>query len=881
MASTLHSVTPLQLSDSFNEWYLRSNDLIDVVNRVNVYDVVAGFGFAEYRAVDGTKTLRINIGQGNTEYQGTLSGVTGQGIYGLRFLDDPSATGANNPDVSTSHKVLAVDIAGLPDATPGPTGSVEADDYFMFADVSTATADIRRVKASELLPYSISGDHRFTGNIYFDGTYTVINSSELFVDDKVIYLGTSGDSDGGEPGLNDVNIDGAGVVVRGISGDKEWIVDTSNAGISSAYQAWKSNIGIDFNVAKAYTNSFNIFGYNSAETKITISHDGVADERFEIGAFKSGDTQKRIRIGYTNSQTGATADGIRVTRQGTVQIPQLNGDMIVSGITFENSFSYIAKNNAVPTSSSAGAGNTYDAHIHYKWTNRKVVEQTAHGFTSGDLLKFYSNTAGATYDKADNSTPTNAEVVAIVEKSHSPNHFTAVYTGLVDLSEMPSIVSGGFTLAPGEAYFLGATAGSFTETEPTVAGRIRKPVLIGVTGDTGLFVNYIGNEVQVDTGQSFDFVTYDAHNLELVDQRIVTSSFRNKIINGDFDFWQRWRDYDSITGTQVTGAINLPTGNDYGTTLEFGEGVTGYHADMWAILSSEIDPVNTRSCVVHKLGHTGDNAIKTVGGTTPRSYIRVESGPSGSGNVILSQRIENVRTLGSTTGENEIILSYWIRGTSMDGGSTDFKVNVVQVFDGSTYDAGSTNCFAINGSVTSVDGTTFDVTSDWQQKQNRFRTNELNTFSSSINADKNWLEVQFILPSSWDPGVGFDLSRVQLESGTNRSRFEERPLSIEKQLCERYYAIADVSFNGYFIDGSTASSIVKLDAELYPSIDVHGISGSVVGSTVLANDFIANGTLDALSLSDVTVSGSSVFAQRGASGSVNYLSSYHIDSSIR
>lgn len=879
MASTLHSVTPLQLSDSFNEWYLRSNDLIDVVNRINVYDVVGGFGFAEYRAVDGTKTLRINIGQGNAEYQGTLSGVTGQGIYGLRFLDDPSATGANNPDVSTSHKVLAVDIAGLPDATPGPTGTVEADDYFMFADVSTATADIRRVKASELLPYSISGDHRFTGNIYFDGTYTVINSSELFVDDKVIYLGTSGDSDGGEPGLNDVNIDGAGVIVRGLSGDKEWVVDTSNAGISSAYQAWKTNIGIDFNVAKAYTNAFNIFGYNSAETKITISHDGVADERFEIGAFKAGDTQKRIRIGYVNTQTGATADGIRVTRQGTVQVPKLNGDVVVSGITFENSFSYTAKNNAVPTSSAEGAGNTYDTHLNYKWTNRKLVEQTAHGFTSGDLLKFYSSAAGATYDKADNSTAVNAEVVAIVEKAHSPNHFTAVYTGLVDLSEVPD----GSTLAPGEVYFLGSTAGSYTSQEPTEVGKIRKPVLIGVTGDTGLFVNYIGNEVAFDTGgQSFDFVTYDTHNIELIDQRIVTSSFRNKIINGDFDFWQRWRDYDGIAGTQVTGDINLPTGNAYGTTLEFGEGVTGYHADMWAILSAEIDPVNnTRSCVVHKLAHTGDNAIKTTGGTTPRSYIRVESGPSGAGDIILSQRIENVRTLGSTTGENEIILSYWIRGTSMDGGSTDFKVNVLQVFDGSTYDTGSTNCFAINGSVTSTDGTTFDVSSEWQQKQTRFRTKELNTFSSSINADKNWLEVQFILPSLWPAGVGFDLSRVQLESGTNRSRFEERPLSIEKQLCERYYAIADVSYNGYFIEGTTATSMVKLDAELYPSIDVHGISGSSVGTTVVGTDFITNGTIDTITLSDITISGSSVLAERGASGSVSCVSSYHIDSSIR
>ena len=62
MASSLHYVTPLQLSDTFNEWFLRSNDLIDVVNKINVYNVENGRGLARYRGIDGTTHIRLNIG---------------------------------------------------------------------------------------------------------------------------------------------------------------------------------------------------------------------------------------------------------------------------------------------------------------------------------------------------------------------------------------------------------------------------------------------------------------------------------------------------------------------------------------------------------------------------------------------------------------------------------------------------------------------------------------------------------------------------------------------------------------------------------------------------------------------------------------------------
>ena len=58
--STLHYIQPLGLSDTFHEWYLRSNSIIDVVNNINIYDVELGWGFAKFRNVDGTLTARLN-----------------------------------------------------------------------------------------------------------------------------------------------------------------------------------------------------------------------------------------------------------------------------------------------------------------------------------------------------------------------------------------------------------------------------------------------------------------------------------------------------------------------------------------------------------------------------------------------------------------------------------------------------------------------------------------------------------------------------------------------------------------------------------------------------------------------------------------------------
>ena len=950
MASTLHSITALQLSDSFNEWFLRSNDLISVVNKINVYDVEGGLGLAKYRAIDGTSTFRINIGQGASEYAGTLgnsssagNGTTGQGAngnpssYGLRFLDPQDATGAANPDVvNNARKVLAVDITGLPNAIDGTSSPVASDDFIMIGDTSSSTGGVFKVRADSVLPYAVSGDHRFTGNIFFDGEYTTINSTELFVDDTNIYLGTCGANGTGDAGLNDVNLDGAGIVVVGLSGDKEFILDTSRVaadGSNADLIAWKPNIGIDFTTAKAFTNSLDVFGLSNAETKITLSHIGVSGENFNLRAFKAGEVNK-LKFGHDNTITGVSFDALEITEKGTVIVNSLTGDKVIGGVTYTSTFSHFPRHDGVPSVSSEITGTTFDKYLNYGWTNRELIRQVGHGFTTGTLIKFYQNVIGATYEKASSDSVSSAEVVGIVEDAKpggSNDYFVAVYGGLVDVSGVPACDGmGGASLAPGEAYFLtsaGVCSGGFTAVDPETAGEIRKPVLIGVTGDKAVFVNYIGTEVPSDAGNSFDFVEFDNTSNDFADPTLVRDmSFRNKIINGDFDFWQRSRDpYALDFVNHVTGDFALGMGGAghvvaTGTTaggqqVRFGEatGVTGYWVDQWAIISKDLgrDTV-TADCFL--LGHTAGNGLIDGGGSEPKRYIRVVNSAGGGGQPItLAQRIEDVTTLAGSTNKTDITVSYYLRGTSMDGGSAGFKCDLYQVFAGTSgesntefhttgrgisYGAGATAAIAVfdDGS-TGDSGHGITAPENFTLQTNKFRLRPIGDFSSLIDTSSNWLELRFEVPNAWGACCGVDISRVQLEGGSGRTRFEERPLSTEKQLCQRYYSIYDVAMGGFADDGITLAIRQPAHTEPYnPGNNLNVLAGAT-GSSVGTVELAADHTVDlrgvaAAAVSDVQFSGSTIRVERkvvtpvpkvagGSTGQAEFSTTYHIDTSIR
>ena len=466
-----------------------------------------------------------------------------------------------------------------------------------------------------------------------------------------------------------------------------------------------------------------------------------------------------------------------------------------------------------------------DSYLHYKWTNRKTIDQVAHGFTAGDLLRYYPS--GTTYDKAYNSSKATAEVVAIVEDGSpgsSADQFVGVFSGLVDLSLWtPQGWSAGHgtTMSVGEVYFLDGTgnSGGFTSDEPITDGEIRKPILVATGQQEGLFVNYLGNVVATGDAASAtgDIVYSDGY---LLDTSILPNQeFKNKVVNGDFSFWQRAE--DGIVSGGTSGAINW----DGSTGTRFTSSNDAiYTSDMWMI-DTRPDGTLAES---QKHGHTFASGPSNTSPYTTGvrgSYMKVLNNTSGSGSKsYLINRIENVGTLAPSSGTSYATLSYYVQGSSAGVASMDdMTVSLWQVFDGNSgdgidYGGGASSCWGVNlgSGVTNEGGHSADIPTSWTKQSHTFILKNTDGISAGYNENYNWLEVKFELPTQWGVSGGIDLARVQLEGGSGATDWDNRPIQIEESIVNRYYQRHFVLLNSYADAGGTLGASVNFDATPYP-----------------------------------------------------------------
>jgi len=84
----------------------------------------------------------------------------------------------------------------------------------------TGVATATTVSATTL---SVSGNATVSGNLQVDGTQTIINTTTLEVEDKNIGISSV------SPKLSDANLDGAGLTIHGLNGDKTLTWNNSNS----------------------------------------------------------------------------------------------------------------------------------------------------------------------------------------------------------------------------------------------------------------------------------------------------------------------------------------------------------------------------------------------------------------------------------------------------------------------------------------------------------------------------------------------------------------------------------------------------------------------------------------------------------------------------
>lgn len=148
MSTNTNDIPNINLNDTFYTWYTVSNQVIDFVNPLKVYDVIAGQGLSESRTGDpGTVEFTVVTNNGVDRI------INSNGVYEvvLNFVDLTTAT-------------------------------VTESDLFVVQD-SDSNNTIKKITAENMLPPSLNGDHTF------DGTITV---NDLIVNDGNIILNNTG-----------------------------------------------------------------------------------------------------------------------------------------------------------------------------------------------------------------------------------------------------------------------------------------------------------------------------------------------------------------------------------------------------------------------------------------------------------------------------------------------------------------------------------------------------------------------------------------------------------------------------------------------------------------------------------------------------------------
>lgn len=300
--------------------------------------------------------------------------------------------------------------------------------------------------------------------------------------------------------------------------------------------------------------------------------------------------------------------------------------------------------------------------------------------------------------------------------------------------------------------------------------------------------------------------------------------FRNKLINGGFDIWQR--------GTSQTS-------NAYGSD------------DRWS--NEHNGSTKTVSRQTFTVGQTD------VPGN-PKFWSRtVVSSVAGASNfVVKGQKIESVATL---SGQN-VSLSFWAKADATKNMAVEFTQNfgsggspsaIVNSIGVTTINlTTSWRLYTVNTTIPSISGKTLGTDGN----------DSLGVFfwfdaGSSLNARTNSLGQQ---------SGTFDIANVQLEAGDQPTPFEQRPIGQELLLCQRYYETGSLyNLSGTNVNGGGSVFLIKLLVQKRAAG-----SGTY---TAAANIQPGGFTLSAGNLSSVSTT-TATFVATSTSGSSNSASFY-------
>jgi|688.fasta_scaffold00093_81 hypothetical protein len=431
----VQDITKLALSDNFYTWFTTTNQIIDAINPLNIYDITPRKGLNETRS-GGNVILDVETGKGLKAYPNDAIGA------------------------------LTLDIENLTSES-----SVSNLDYFVIEKPGTEPSnDLFKVLASNILPPTLSGNHEFTGTITVNALNVKDNALRLQYDDAT----TDNDS-----GLILDTTSSSKVKFTYNTTKSAWF-SNRNIGLQDGYAFLTNGTGrrAEFKYTTSGSTQYDV----ALEMFMGVDSTNNDDKSWIIEARNVDRALNFIYKDYTNTDTEtrvfyATVETTNPVTSTFVVTDKIQiGNVLGSTTNFKTVTDY--STSIIPISNSNGI-------LDSKWTNRYITSNYSAGLEVGNVVKIYNDTNNqATVVKCSltsSSEESEAYSIGIVERI-SGGKIWVVTHGEFVLSNIPGSYS---NLDVGAVYYLTSGSPNYTLTKP--ASGIVKPVFVATSTTGGIF----------------------------------------------------------------------------------------------------------------------------------------------------------------------------------------------------------------------------------------------------------------------------------------------------------------------------------------------------------------------------------------------------------
>jgi hypothetical protein len=182
-AADLINIQPLVLSDTFNTWFDRTNEIIETASAINVFDVAVG-------PTNGGLIRETGCSGGYYNGVVTISVNPGAGI------------GIGVPAFTDNYNKVVIDAIRLEDLGTGSSANPAQNDYVIISDMSDTRQGVagtpKRTTARRMLPNEIefgnngdgtlviNGNVDIIGNLTISDDISYVDSNDLRIEDKLI-----------------------------------------------------------------------------------------------------------------------------------------------------------------------------------------------------------------------------------------------------------------------------------------------------------------------------------------------------------------------------------------------------------------------------------------------------------------------------------------------------------------------------------------------------------------------------------------------------------------------------------------------------------------------------------------------------------------------